>query len=610
MATSSSPGQSLVKIKYSDLMAEWLVELGYSKCFSLGGGNIMHLTDSVSRRVDLIPVVHEVSAGIAAEYFNECSGTKAFALVTTGPGLTNIVTAIAGANTESRELLVIGGQVKTSDLASKGLRQRGIQEVDGVKIVAPIAKLSQRLLKPISKLAFFKLVCESWLGRKGVVFIEVPIDVQGQIVTRSELEPPISSASSLVTLPLQVKPLTKANANYLKALLSNSTRPVLLVGGGVSREIASKLKKKLECSPIPIMTTYNGADRIDSRARSYFGRPNTWGMRYSNVLIQQADLVIALGTRLGLQQTGFNFNGFAPLARVVQVDVDQKELSKGHPKVERGIQADANEVLPFILNMVTPRYQDWFAFCQGVKALLPLDEAGSNKSFSSRYLSPYTFYSSISELCTKNDIVIPCSSGGAFTSAYQSFLQRSGQVMISNKSLAAMGYGLAGALGAWFAFPRRRVILFEGDGGFAQNITELGSVYRHKAWLKIFLFDDNGYASIRATQRSYFKGRYVGCDGKTGLQLPKWQAIESMFGIPVLRISKGFQVDHEFSRRFNRRGPDVFVVSIHPEQTYYPKISSRVPESGRLESNPLHKMTPDLDPETQARVMTYLGDSK
>jgi acetolactate synthase-1/2/3 large subunit len=595
--------------KYSDLIAEWLVDFGYSRCFSLGGGNIMHLTDSVSRRLELIPVVHEITAGIAAEYQNECSTKKAFALVTTGPGLTNIVTAIAGAQTESRELLVIGGQVKTTDLASGLVRQRGIQEIDGVEIVAPISKISTRLLKPIPKDVFLNLVRESWSGRKGVVFIEIPIDVQGQTVNRSALETKkLDYTAHHIVPPANLKSLSKSNKLLLVNALRKSKRPVLLLGGGISRQLAAKLKRKLALFRFPIMTTYNGADRVDSRAPNYFGRPNTWGMRYSNILIQQADLLIALGTRLGLQQTGFNFREFVPKGQIIQVDIDPSELTKGHPSITHGIQADANEVLTFLSDEIFFDYDNWLSFCKKVKKILPVNEVNSNKSYSKKYISPYTFYQEISEHCRSSDIVIPCSSGGAFTCAYQSFLQKSGQILISNKSLASMGYGLAGAFGVSTALQNRRVILFEGDGGFAQNMPELGSVSRRNLWLKIFIFDDDGYASIRATQRSYFKGRYVGCDVKTGLKLPKWEAIQQMFNIPVYRISQGFVDKKEFHRRFERHGPDVFLVTIHPEQSYYPKISSRVLPSGCLESNPLHLMTPEISKELREQVMPHIGD--
>jgi acetolactate synthase-1/2/3 large subunit len=169
-----------------------------------------------------------------------------------------------------------------------------------------------------------------------------------------------------------------------------------------------------------------------------------------------------------------------------------------------------------------------------------------------------------------------------------------------------MGYGTGGAIGAAFAAGGRRTVLVEGDGGFMQNLQELGTVRAQKLNLKIFLFDDNGYASIRMTQSNYFGGRYVGCDIETGLGIPNWEPLFAAYDIPVMRIGPGFESDPEFLQRFNAVGARAFLVKIDPMQTYFPKISSRVTASGGMESNPLHRMTPDLDEATAAKVFRYL----
>ncbi len=189
----------------------------------------------------------------------------------------------------------------------------------------------------------------------------------------------------------------------------------------------------------------------------------------------------------------------------------------------------------------------------------------------------------------------------------QTFAQKLGQRIVTNKGLASMGYGLSGAIGAAFAARGKRTILVEGDGGFTQNLQELGTVRANKLNLKIFLFDDNGYASIRMTQKNYFGGRYVGCDTETGLGIPNWELLFEAYSVPVLRLGPGFQNDSSFHSAFEAIGPTAFLVTIDPMQTYFPKISSRVTESGSMESNPLHRMTPDLDGETAANVFRYIS---
>jgi acetolactate synthase I/II/III large subunit len=352
------------------------------------------------------------------------------------------------------------------------------------------------------------------------------------------------------------------------------------------------------------MTTWNGIDRIPSDHPLYFGRPDTWGQRSSNILLQQADLLIALGTRLGLQQTGFNWQEFLPIGEVVHVECDPAELHKGHPRVGLPICGDANAVLNFIASSGLGNYSEWLEFCRMVRAAIPLVEAINQTS--NGYISPFEFVHTLSKLCCGDDVVIPCSSGGANTVMMQAFDPKRGQKVINNKGLAAMGYGLSGAIGAAFAADGRRTILVEGDGGFMQNMQELGTVTANKLNIKIFIFSDNGYASIRMTQKNYFGGRYIGCDTETGLGIPRWGHIFAAYDIPMMEIGPGFECNPEFLDRFASTGAEAFVVKIDPNQTYFPKITSKITKDGSMVSNPLHLMTPELDEETASKVFRYL----
>lgn len=588
-------------MRYSDLVGDWLQELGYTHCFFVAGGNIMHLLASVSKRFKCIPVVHEVTAGIATEYFNESGGKgRAFALVTAGPGLTNIVTAIAGAWLESRELLVLGGQVKTMDLSRGKLRQRGIQEVNGVDIVKPITVQSVLIDETISRHEFARIVRAGRIGRRGPVFIEIPLDVQGRDVPCQD-ERGASVLNVQNDIPLSI------SGDQISSLISDiraARRPVLLIGGGVHRETARLLCDDLANMGLPIFTTWNGADRVSADHPFYFGRPNTWGQRYSNILVQQADVLVALGTRLGLQQTGFNWQEFIPGGKIIQIDCDQAELDKGHPRVDVALCGDANAVLERLAVADLGDHQEWVEFCCMVKGELPAVEAVNQTR--KNYVSPYMFVQQLSDLCEKDDIVIPCSSGSAFTVMMQAFYQKRGQVIVTNKGLASMGYGLGGAIGAAFAYPDRRVVLVEGDGGFCQNLQELGTASVNALNLKIFILDDNGYASIRMTQRNYFGGDYIGCDSATGLGLPSWEKLFSAYNIPVMRLLPGFADDENFKSKFSGSGIVGFIVQVDPEQTYLPKITSRVTETGSMASHPLDKMTPELDHTTRSKVCKFL----
>lgn len=582
--------------KYAEQLTDWLVELGYTHCFFVAGGNIMHLLDGARTRFACIPVVHEVAAGIAVEYFNEANGQgRAFAMVTAGPGVSNIITAMGGAWLESRELLVIAGQVKSEDLATGGVRQRGIQEIDGVGLAAPVSKHSIQMKTPMSKADFVSLVHSGRTGRPGPVFIELCLDVQG--------------ASPIMDQPTPTKPPANDVASEIQienvvSQLKISQRPLLLIGGGLSRESAQALQAELTASGLPLMTTWNGADRVDAAHPLYLGRPNTWGQRAANLLVAQADLIIAVGTRLGMQQTGFNWQEFGRNAYVVHVDIDRAELDKGHPKTDLKICGDADNFLKRLLRRVRGDWGTWVSYAQIVRSSLPLNDPKNETN--DGFISPYDFYQELADFSEPNDVIVPCSSGGANSVSMQAFEQKLGQVIITNKGLASMGYGLAGAIGASMAHPGRRTFLIEGDGGFSQNLQELATVAVNNLPIKTFIFSNNGYGSIRMTQKNYFGGAYLGCDTETGLGFPDWDQLFQSFGISTITLDRHWSTNREVLTALRSDEPYGFIVPIDPLQTYWPKITSRIVQGGGMESNPLHMMSPDLAPELFSRVTKYL----
>ena len=584
----------MTTIKFSDLLTDKLIGLGYTHCYFVAGGNIMHLLNSVRSRFICIPFAHEVGAAIATEYHNaSISGLqgRAFCLVTAGPGLTNAITGVAGAWQESRELLIIGGQVKTADLAGPGLRQRGIQEVDGVELLRSIAKAVMRIDAPAQLSEALEAVQLGSTPRKGPIFLEIPLDTQAAIVNEEAVLARVNLQPSLPIASLSAEQVTE-----IAAQITRASRPVLLIGGGVERSTGLELAEAMRDCGLPLMTTYNGADRVDNHLASYFGRPNTWGMRYSNILLQQADLIVALGTRLGMQQTGFNWEEFAPLAHLIQIEIDPMELNKGHPRVDDRCCGDVNEVLRELLLThrisLQPQQQKWVGHCQFVKASLPLSEDCNSRD--PHYINPYDFWEQLSNQLDGDSALVPCSSGSSFTSAYQAVTLPARTQMLSNKSQAAMGYGLSGAIGVALANPNKRVFLVEGDGGFLQNIQELAVARKNLHNLGIYLWFNNGYASIRMTQKTYFQGAWLGCDTESGLGFPDWPTLFASFNIPVMAMKpQGFNC--EDMQRFIKEN-DIYavLVPIDPAQTYLPKISSFVTPSGGMQSSPLHKIGPEL----------------
>jgi len=525
---------------------------------------------------------------------------SAYALVTAGPGITNALTGIAGAYLESRDVLTIAGQVKSADLARGEVRQRGIQEIDGVAIAAPVSVTAMRVEEPVSDSVLVDAIASGLTDRKGPVYLEFCLDAQGAPFEGShagDVEVAEVSPEFVDAVPGAVAAIEKA--------LAVAQRPVVLIGGGVSYETARKAADGLARAGIPLMTTWNGFDRVADDHPCFAGRPNTWGQRWANIVLSQADCIVALGTRLSIQQTGFNWQEWGPAegnGTIIQVEVDKSELDKGHPRVDVPLLADANGVLAELAQSTPLDLEDWWSFINSVRSDVPVIDPQNVTG--EEFLSPYELLGQLSKEQRADDVLIPASSGSGQFVPMETFEMTSGQRVVTNKGLASMGYGLAAAMGA-AAAGAPRVVLVEGDGSFSQSIQELGTVALRGWPIKIFLLDNDGYASIRTTQRNYFDGAYLGCDSATGLGFPDWHLLAQSFAIPSVHVGPDGLSGKGVRELLDAPGPAILVVSVDPEQTYFPKVTSRVTEDGSMASNPIHLMSPPLPEEVAERVFRF-----
>jgi acetolactate synthase-1/2/3 large subunit len=591
-------------LRYSELLGEWLVELGYTHCFFVAGGGIMHLLDGVRNRFECIPVIHEVTAGICAEHFNECAhkGQRAFALVTTGPGLTNIITAVAGCYVEHRELLVIAGQVKSSDLLAYPERQRGVQEVDGSAICAPISVRSECLKAPISRSRFHSLARLAEGPHPGPVIIEVCLDVQGANVNPEAFRD--ERGGSVVA---KMIPARKEDVSEIIQLLKDARRPLVLLGGLVGREAARRALPVFERLGLPVATTTSAIDRVPTDSPIFAGRPGTWGgQRAANLLLAQADLIIAMGAQLDLQQTGFNYREYAPQAKLIHVFPSRAELDRAGPSTNAKVFASADAVLAAMLPEIQWRDQDgWGEYLREVRALVPFMEQANISG--PGYINSFRFLKNLSRASQASDVLALCSSGGTFTGALQNYEVAFGQLATTSAAHASMGYGLATAIGASFADRSRRIVLTEGEGGFSQNLQELAIVKRYSLPIKIFLLENQGYASIRATQKKFFNGAYLGCDPQTGLGFPDWEKLFGAYDIPCRPLEEA-EAEEACLRNLldQNTGPAAWVVRVDPNQPNWPAVSTVLSADGSLTSSPLYEMLPKLPDNVLARVGRYL----
>ena len=579
--------------------------MGYTHCFFVAGGNVMHLIESASSRFRSIPFVHEVGAAIAADYFNEIceENERAFVLVTAGPGLTNVTTAVASAWVDRRELLVIGGQAKSTDLSRGYVKQSGFQEIGGTEILSSITKKSVLIDKQISRDQLMQYVNETKSQPKGPVFLEVCLDI-----TMQETQPGLSENVSKSNSKTVKSRKIDSDIEYVITQLRKSSRPLVLIGGGVSRKISDSYIQNLMNAGIPIATTFNGGDRVGIDYEFYCGHPNWYGSRWANIIIQQSDLVIAIGARLGLMQTGYNWQEFVPNGKVIQVEIEQSEIEKPSPSIDLGINFDPDLFLEIFSenlgNIQSLEIDAWHDLIRSIRENLAKPDA-ANKA-EKGFVEFYKFSNDVMERLSSDDLISPCSSGGSFESFGRIMLNKSGQKWVLSPGLASMGFGLSGGIGMSLAYPNKRTIIFEGDGGLAQNLQEFGVMRALNLNIKMFISDNAGYGSIKSHQKAAFNNHYIGCDRNTGLWLPDWESIAKAFDIPFIVVTDEDTFGTKFETLFAQKGPAIFVVKVDPNQIFYPKILSQKNEKGEVTSNPLHMMEPSLSLDDYKKYIPHI----
>jgi acetolactate synthase-1/2/3 large subunit len=591
-------------MKLSDYVVDYIAQQGVRHVFMVPGGGAMHLNDSLGRHPTLKFVcnLHEQASAIAAEAYGQYSGLGV-AMVTTGPGGTNAVTGVAGAWLESTPMLVVSGQVKRPDLVgARGVRQIGFQEIDIVRMVKPVTKYAVTVEEPGDiRLCLEEAVWKATHGRKGPVWVDIPMDVQA-----AEIEP--SALSSFVP-PAEThstgEPVRQAAAKTVE-ILARSRRPVVLVGNGVRHAGAiPKFLEWVESVGIPVLTTWKALDFIPDDHPLYVGRPGAVGQRAANFAQQKSDVLICLGARLDFGQTAYNHSNFAPKAKRIVVDIDPNEIAKLHMELSVGIAADAGAFLTELAAcsdaIELPDWSDWRSLCSKWKARYPV-VLPSYKIVPSG-VHNYVLVDAIGRLLRAGDILVPGSSGACSEVTAQAVPVSKGMRFINTHGLGAMGFGVPAALGACLASGGARTVSIDGDGGFPMNAQELAVVARLRLPVKFFVLNNGGYASIRATQINYFNRRFVACDEASGLTFPDLQKTAESCGIPYRRIDSQANLSGDVAAVLAAAGPVVCEVLMAPDQFTQPKVSSKQQSDGSMVTMPMEDLWPFLDRKELQEVM-------
>lgn len=589
-------------MRVSDYIFERLAEHYKVKdVFLLTGGGAMHLNDAVGRckKLNYICNFHEQACAIAAEGYARAKGDLAVVNVTSGPGGTNTMTGVIGQWLDSVPVLYISGQVKFETTISScpkiGLRQLGDQEINTVDIVKPVTKYAVMVTDPNSiKYHLDRAVYLAKNGRPGPVWLDVPLNVQGAQIDEKNLK---SYDPKEDVLKVDQEKIKKQVAK-LVGMMKKAERPIILAGQGVRiAKGQQELLKLLGQTGIPAVVSINGFDLIPTDHSQNIGKIGSFGDRPGNFAIQNSDLMISIGSRNNIRQVSFNWTTFARAAKKVSVDIDSKELKKTTLKLDLAVNSDAKYFLEELLKQLRkeklPSYQEWLKWCQDKKKRYPTILLEYKKE---KVVNPYYFLRTLTELM-KDGATLVAGNGTAFVVGYQSYKVKKNQRVIWNSGCATMGYDLPAAIGASLALGKKEVVCVAGDGSFQMNMQEMQTVINNKLPIKIFYLNNEGYASIKITQDTYFADNRVGCCPKTGIILPDIIKIAKAYGIKTAKISNYKNLKQKVKRVLDMKGAVLCEVLLPPNHRFIPKLSSEKKPDGTMVSKPIEDMWPFLDRE-------------
>ena len=600
-------------MKLSDYVCEFIRDEGVSHLFTVPGGGAMHLNDSAGHTAGLECVydLHEQASAVAAEAFARASGRMGAAMVTSGPGATNAVTGVLAAWLDSTPVLFVSGQVKTGDLRpDPRLRQVGVQEVDICSIVGPITKYSATVTDPATIRRHLETAARlSGSGRPGPVWIDLPLDVQAAQVEPDlqsgadddwrSLEPALSTALCPQDLA--------ACARRVAGLLAHAQRPVILAGDGIRiAGAAPRFDRLVRSAGAPVLTTRLAVDLMPFDDPLRFGTPGMLAARYANLVLQNSDLLLAIGARLDQNLIAYDPARFARGATKVVVNIDAAELQRLAPIVDVPVCADAADFIAALLEALPSDCAApaaWLDRCREWRAAYPfVSEDSLREARRAGILSVYEFSQILSDELAADDVVLPGSSGAACEIFLTALQVKRGQRVFHNKGTGALGLGQPAALGACLGSERRRVVCVDGDGGFQFNAQELETIRRLDLPVKIFVVSNAGYACIRQSQDNHF-GRLSGADPSSGLTLPDVCALAGAYGVKSVRIDDPAAVRKGVRDVLASAGPVVCDVVVAPDEERKPRVQSLVQPDGSVISKPLEDMWPYLDRDEFRRAM-------
>ncbi|MBP5181209.1 MAG: thiamine pyrophosphate-binding protein [Clostridiales bacterium] len=588
--------------KVAQVIADFLADKGVTDVFTVTGGGAMHLNDAIghSPRLNSIYNHHEQACSIAAEGYARLTGKIAAVCVTSGPGGTNAITGVMGGYLDSIPMFVVSGQVKREttvwSVPELNLRQLGDQEFPIVDAVSCMTKYAVMVTEPEDILYHLE---KAWFlannGRKGPVWLDIPLDVQASPVDETSLRHFEGTAEAEETREQQMPSYDRSKTALILDKISKAKRPVIIAGEGVRFAGAKdKLLKALDILKIPVVTAWNAHDLVPDDNPYYAGRPGTVGTRGGNFVMQGSDLVFSIGCRLNIRQISYSFKDWSPDAYKIMVDIDEAELNKPTINIDMKIHADLTDVLDSIIESgyAGSSHDEWLSWSRNINEKYPACIPSYERK--KEPINPYVFIDRFSKVLEKDDAVI-CGNGSACVVTFQGMHIKEDTRLFTNSGCAAMGYGFPAAIGCAVARGGRRTICVDGDGSFQMNIQEMQTVIYNRMNLKTFIINNNGYHSIRQTQTAKFDPPLVGvCDGN-GLSFPDLSKLVPAYGMRYVRIENADEIEEKVEQALSGNDPVLCEVIVDENQNFEPKLSSKVLPDGKIVSPPIDDMFPFLD---------------
>ena len=571
-------------VKVSDIIAEFLKEKEIEVVFGIIGSANSHIFDSINKLgyTKIINTHHEQAAVMAMGAYYRASGKLSATIVTAGGGASNCITGVVSNWADSIPGIIISGNESSFYVKEQEhLRMYGTQGFNIAKMVKDVTKYSHCLLdEKDTQNELEKCYQITNTGRKGPVLLDIPFDIQGK-------QTPIRQWAQYV----KVDTLNSGQADYIVEQINNSKKPLILGGHGIRLSGAkNKFQELINATGIPTTLTWSGIDLLESDNDNFYGRFGLYGQRASNFIVQNCDLLIVLGSRLALPQTGYDFDQFVREGKIIIVDIDTPQFPLD--KVDKYFKTDCKDTIDSLLiklDKINSIDSDWKEYCNKIRTEYPwVDKEHNHKD---DYTNSYQFMDKLSNHL-KDDHIIVTDMGTALLSGHQAIKLKPNQTMFTSLGLGEMGYGIAGALGAAMACPTKDVLCLNCDGGIMMNLQELHTVIENGLNIKVIIFNNDGYLMIKHTQKMLFKGDYVSVDKNTGIGLPNFSKLLPAFGYDYFSLKDNKDTDNALSTFLNHDGPAVLEVFMDPEQGFLPKVKGIKKEDNTILAPPIEDMSP------------------